>query len=123
MTAFPKLMWILPLVSALLCSVGFYKFVYFLSIGYGFAVAGEGIVMLLMFKGSSGIAITMQCILFIIYGIRLGGFLAIREIKSTSYRKTLAAATKEEKPMPIFVKATIWILVSLLYVCQVSPVY
>ena len=123
MSTFPKLMWVLPLVSAILCSVGFYKFVYFLSIGYGFAVAGEGIAMLLMFKGESGIAVAIQCILFVIYGIRLGGFLVIRELKSVSYRNTLAAVTKEEKPMPVFVKATIWICVSLLYVCQVAPVY
>ena len=33
------LLGILLAVSAVLCAVGFYKFVYFLSIGYGFAVA------------------------------------------------------------------------------------
>ena len=32
-------LWILAVVSAVLCAVGFYKFVYFLSIGYGFAIA------------------------------------------------------------------------------------
>ena len=31
---------ILLAVCAVLCAVGFCKFVYFLSIGYGFAVAG-----------------------------------------------------------------------------------
>ncbi len=31
---------ILLAVCAVLCAVGFYKFVCFLSIGYGFAVAG-----------------------------------------------------------------------------------
>ena len=32
-------------VCLVLCAVGFYKFVYFLSIGYGFAVAGGGIAI------------------------------------------------------------------------------
>ena len=37
------LLGILLAVCAVLCAVGFYKFVYFLSIGYGFAVAGGGL--------------------------------------------------------------------------------
>ena len=37
------LLGILYIVCALMCAVGFYKFVYFLSIGYGFAVAGGGL--------------------------------------------------------------------------------
>jgi hypothetical protein len=36
-------------VCAVLCAVGFYKFVYFLSIGYGFAVAGGGIAIFIMY--------------------------------------------------------------------------
>ena len=37
-----SLLGIILIVCAVLCAVGFYKFVYFLSIGYGFAVAGGG---------------------------------------------------------------------------------
>ena len=43
------LLGILFAVCAALCAVGFYKFVYFLSIGYGFAVAGGGIAVLVMY--------------------------------------------------------------------------
>ena len=43
------LLGILYAVSAVLCCVGFYKFVYFLSIGYGFAVAGCGIAIFIMY--------------------------------------------------------------------------
>ena len=43
-----SLLGILYIVCAVLCAVGFYKFVYFLSIGYGFAVAGGGIAILVM---------------------------------------------------------------------------
>ena len=43
-----EFLWIILIVCAVLCAVGFYKFVYFLSIGYGFAVAGGGIAVLVM---------------------------------------------------------------------------
>ncbi len=121
--AFPQYMWILLVVSAVLCAVGFYKFVYFLSIGYGLAVAGEGVVIaiLALTNGNWTVALLVQCVLFVVYGFRLSGFLLIREIKSASYRKTLNEQT--EKPVPIFVKAVIWIVVAALYVAQVSPVF
>ena len=119
---FPNTIWILLGVCALLCSIGFYKFVYFLSVGYGFAVCGCGLAIFLLFHNELTIWTMLMCLLFVIYGIRLGGFLLLREIKSASYRKTLDHATKSEKPMPIFVKATIWACVSVMYVLQVSPV-
>ena len=120
---FPSSIWILIIVCAVICTIGFYKFVYFLSVGYGFAVSGIGISILIMFYNKLTIWTIIACVLFIIYGIRLGGFLVLRELKSLSYRKTLNEATGSGKPMPIFVKATIWICVSIMYVMQVSPIY
>lgn len=114
------------LVSAVLCSIGFKKFVYFLSIGYGFAVAGLGIAYFVfaMIKGYYDIITIIQCILFIIYGLRLSSFLLIRELKNASYRKVLKEATKEdEKKMPFYVLVSIWISCALLYVTQTSPVF
>lgn len=119
---FPSTLWIILAVCALMCCIGFYKFVYFLSVGYGFAVTGAGIAILLLHGKTLSIWTILMCILFIIYGVRLGGFLLLRELKSASYRKTLDHATKTEKPMPLFVKASIWICVSIMYVMQVSPV-
>ena len=113
-------------VCAVLCAVGFYKFVYFLSIGYGFAVAGGGITILILAmvngwsEGVLWLAI-LQAVLFLAYGIRLSGFLLVREIKNVAYRKTLKEATGDDKKMPIFVLATIWVFVSILYMAQVSP--
>lgn len=115
-------------VCAVLCAVGFYKFVYFLSIGYGFAVAGGGIAILIMAltngwsEGVLWLAL-LQCVLFLAYGIRLSGFLLIREIKNAAYRKTLKEATGDDKKMPIFVLVAIWVCVSVLYMAQVSPMF
>ncbi len=113
-------------ISLVVCLVGFYKYVYFLSIGYGFAVSGIGIgmaVMMLMGALPASLPMFIYCALFLIYGIRLSGFLLVREIKNASYRKTLKEATGEESAMPIFVKVAIWIFTSILYVAQTSPVF
>jgi steroid 5-alpha reductase family enzyme len=112
-----------------MCSVGFYKFVYFLSIGYGFAVAGGGIAVLVMYfinpTATPLWIMLVQTALFIAYGVRLSGFLLIREFKNATFKKTDVAkdtlAKNGEKKMPVFVLATIWVFVSILYVAQVSP--
>ena len=44
-----SLLGILFIVCAVLCAIGFYKFVYFLSVGYGLAIAGGGITILVMY--------------------------------------------------------------------------
>ena len=123
------LLGILLAVCAVMCAVGFYKFVYFLSIGYGFAVAGGGIAVLVMYLINPTATplwiLLIQCALFIAYGVRLSGFLLVREFKNATFRKTDVAkdtlAKNGEKKMPIFVLATIWVFVSILYTAQVSP--
>ena len=120
-----SLLGILAIVCAVLSAVGFYKFVYFLSIGYGFAVAGGGIaifVMALVNPTDAPIWILLiQAALFVAYGVRLSGFLLVREIKSASYKKTFQEVSGDGKKMPFFVLFTIWISVTVLYVAQVSP--
>lgn len=117
-----NLLLILYIVSLVLCAVGFCKFVYFLSIGYGFAIAGCSIAIAIIFGKQLQLINILQILLFIIYGARLSGFLLVREIKNAAYRKTLSEATGNDKKMPIFVLICIWICVALLYVAQVSPV-
>lgn len=124
-----SLLGILFAVCAVMCAVGFYKFVYFLSIGYGFAVAGGGIAIFIMYLVNPSATpvwiVLIQMALFIAYGARLSGFLLVREFKNISFKKTDVAkdtlAKNNEKKMPIFVLATIWVSVSVLYVAQVSP--
>ena len=124
-----SLLGILLAVCALMCAVGFYKFVYFLSIGYGFAVAGGGIAVLVMYLVNPTATplwiVLVETALFIAYGARLSGFLLVRELKNASFRKTDVAkdtlAKNNEKKMPVFVLAAIWITVAVLYTMQVSP--
>lgn len=119
-------LWIFYVVSLVLCAVGFYKYVYFLSIGYGFSVAGIGVslaVMSIMGIFDASLAHYILFVLLLVYGMRLSGFLLIRELKNVAYRKTLKEATGDESKMPIFVKFAIWVCVAALYVAQTSPVF
>ncbi len=122
-----NLLLIFYIVSALCCCIGFKKYVYFLSVGYGFSVIGLGIAYFAaaLVNGYEWNIITvLQCALFVAYGARLSGFLIKRELKNSDYRKVLKEATKEnEKPMPVFVKLVIWIFVSAMYVAQTCPVF
>ena len=123
------LLGILYLVCAALCAIGFYKFVYFLSVGYGLAVAAGSVACFLLYLAAPTATplwlVLIQALLFLAYGVRLSGFLLVREFKNASFRKTAVArdslAKNEEKKMPVFVLVIIWILVSALYVMQVSP--
>ena len=121
--AFPASAWVLLAVCAVMSAVGFYKFVYFLSVGYGFAVTGAGVAILVLYGSGMSVWGWILCVLLAVYGIRLGGFLLWREIKSASYRKTLKEATGGGKPIPVFVKVVIWLCVVLMYGMQVSPVF
>ncbi len=124
-----SLLAIIYAVCAVVCLIGFYKFVYFLSIGYGLSVAAGGIAIIIISLATGGAApiwITLiQGLLFVIYGARLSGFLLVREFKNVTFKKTDVAkdtlAKNSEKKMPVFVLAFIWIFVSALYTAQVSP--
>lgn len=120
---FPPLTWVLLIVSAVLCSVGFYRFVWFMSVGYGLAVAGIGaaIAFIGMARGDLSLVTGLLCLLTVVYGFRLGGFLFIREMKSAAYRKTLNA--QMEKPVPFPVKLVMWLFMAVLYVVQTSCIW
>ena len=108
---------IIFLVIMFISSLGFIKYVYFFSVGYGFSIAGIGITFLILMHESK---ISMMCILFILYGLRLGGYLLIREIKSEKYRKFMNGEIKNN--VSLTTKLSIWAGCILLYFCQCCPV-
>ena len=105
-------------VALAFSALGFLKFVYFISIGYGFSVAAMGLVMLAAGKGHAA----APCILLVLYGLRLGGYLAVRELKSENYRRLLAREIRDGKDMKLPVKLLVWAACALLYTLMVSPV-
>jgi steroid 5-alpha reductase family enzyme len=112
---------ILIIIALVVSAVGFYKYVYFISLGYGFSVAVMGLAMLIMYFGVLDWGTTLMCILFMVYGCRLGGYLLIREIKSASYRGTMKKEIKDGSTMKMVAKISIWTSCALLYALQVSP--
>ncbi len=112
---------ILFVICLVVSSIGFYKYVYFISLGYGFSVAAMGIAMLIMNHDVLSLCTVLIGILFFIYGMRLGGYLLIREIKSASYRSTMKKEIKDGSTMKFIAKFSIWVSCALLYVLQVSP--
>lgn len=109
---------------AMLCSaIGFYKYVYFISIGYGAAIAGQGIAMLILYRNRLTAGTIILSILLIIYGIRLSGYLLIRELKSASYQKHMKTEIKDGASMNFFVKVMLWVFCAILYVFMISPIF
>ena len=105
---------ILLLIALLISSIGFKKFVWFISIGYGFSIAGIGIALLILFHSTLTPVTVILSVLLIIYGCRLGGYLLIRERKSASYQNTMKTEVKDGSDMNIFLKILIWIVCAFL---------
>ncbi len=120
-TGFPPTLGWMALIALLLSAIGFYRFVYFISIGYGLSVAGIATFLLLSFRDHFDAASVVLLVLLVVYGLRLSGYLLVREWRSAAYRRTLARETKREKPMPPAIQVMIWVSVSALYVAQTSP--
>lgn len=119
----PLNFWLLFITAMVISSIGFKNYVWFISIGYGFSIAGEGLLMLLLYRNGLTAGTMICCILFMVYGCRLGGYLLIRERKSSSYGKHMKNEIKDGNTVPFGVKLAIWVTCAALYLTQVLPVF
>lgn len=114
---------ILFVVALLACAIGFKRFVWFMSIGYGLAVAAVSAASLVW--GAAAGALTPGLLVGLLvccaYGLRLGLFLWRREMGNAAYRKVLA--TKVGNEPPVFVKALAWLFMGALYVCETAGLH
>lgn len=115
--------WCLFAACLAISAIGFKNYVWFISLGYGFSIAGEGILMLILFGKGLTLGTVLCAVLFIAYGLRLGLYLALREAKSSSYKKNMTGEIKDGKTIPFGVKLAIWVTCAALYVTQVSGVF
>ena len=114
-------LWML-VVALLFSAIGFKKYVWFISLGYGFSIAAIGAAMLLVFRGALTAGTAAACVLFILYGCRLGGYLAYREFKISTYNAKMKTEIKDGKNMPFAAKCGIWTSSALLYALETCPV-
>ena len=123
MPVFPATIWLLFGAALAISAMGFYKYVYFISLGYGFSIAGLGLLMAVVFRSGLSEGTVLTCILLVVYGCRLGGFLLVREWKSAAYRGAMKREIKDGKGMKLGVKCAIWVTCAALYGLQVMPVF
>ena len=113
--------WILFLVALVISSVGWKKFIYFISIGYGFSIAGCAVAIAVKYWNLLTAPTILLCAILFLYGCRLGGYLLLRELKSASYRKVLLESTQDSN-YPFFVTLIIWLACAFLYMAEVCPI-
>ncbi len=112
---------ILLMIALAASSIGFKKYVWFISIGYGAAIAAIGAGLLIMFRNTLTPA-AIPAVMFMLYGCRLAGYLAFRELKVSSYTKNMTGEIKDGNAVSFGVKCAIWISAALLYACETCPV-
>ena len=120
---FPMNFWLLFGICMLVSAIGYKNYVCFISLGYGFSIAAQGVAMLVMYGQQLTLGTIITCVLFILYGLRLGGYLAIREFGGSAYKKNMKGEIKDGKTVPLGVKIAIWTTCAVLYVTQVSGVF
>lgn len=109
------------IIALLVSSVGFKKYVWFISLGYGYSIAAISAAMFVIFLDRMTFGTVIIAVILLIYGLRLGGFLLLSEKRTKEYNEKMKKETKSGKDMNLFVKICIWVLVSFLYACQMSP--
>jgi len=119
----PTNFWLLFGICMLVSAIGFKNYVWFISLGYGFSIAAQGIAMLVLYGQTLTVGTIICCAVFTLYGLRLGGYLAYREFKMTSYNKNMKGEIKDGKTVPFGVKIAIWTSCAVLYVTQISGVF
>ena len=120
---FPASIWLMLAGSLLLSAIGFKHYIWFFSIGYGLAVAAIGMLLLCAFGPVLTVGTVICSLLLIAYGLRLGGYLAFRELKVKSYHKNMKGEIKDSKTVPMGVKIAIWVTCAVLYVLMTAPVF
>ncbi|MGI9244511.1 MAG: DUF1295 domain-containing protein [Verrucomicrobiales bacterium] len=100
-------------------SIGFIRLVWFISIGYGYAIAAMATVLGVVTASVQSWQLAIQLALLFIYGVRLGTHV-LRRDRNAAYRK----AARENYGEPgggVVLKTVIWVSVALLYVAMISP--
>ena len=110
-------------ISFLFSAVGFRMYIYFFSLGYGLAVAAIGVTLAILYGANAGPAELLACSLFVIYGLRLAGYLLVREGRSSAYRNVLSPEMERSRQMPIGPKLAIWVSCAFLYTLQTISLF
>ena len=106
-------------------AVGFKRLLWFITVGYGLGIFTGAIADLVIGISAGNVhwLFLLQSLVFIVYGLRLGLFLLLRETKNAAYRKYIGADKKDGKKIPVFVSVFMWIYCAFFYAGEISPVF
>ena len=107
-------------LALIISSMGFYRVVYFISIGYAFSIVAMSIITPLWHYENLTWVSGLQNIFLTLWGLRLGIYLVRREFRA-SYREELTDVHQRSSGMIWRTKIVIWVSVSVLYVLMFSP--
>jgi steroid 5-alpha reductase family enzyme len=111
---------ILLALTLLISSIGFYRLVYFISIGYAFSIVGMAVAAPVLLRDNLTWTAVAQNALLVVWGLRLGLYLIRRETAG-SFRKQAAEVHEQNARVTLSRKFLIWAGVSVLYVAMFSP--
>jgi steroid 5-alpha reductase family enzyme len=114
---------VIIIIPFILTLMGFYNFLYFITLGYGLSLPSIGLSLIIMYYDSLNTVSLTLCILLIAYGLRLFTYLFLREFFMKSYKETVQKDIRRINNYSTFINIISWIFCSLLYTSLTSPVY
>ena len=107
----------------LLCSIpGFFRIVYFVGVCYGGSIAAEAFAAAVIFRATLAGWALAQVLLLFGYGIRLAGYLVIRNM-DRDYQRREASQAAKRGTVGVLKRIGIWVGVAALYVLMALPVF
>ncbi|HVU12849.1 MAG TPA: DUF1295 domain-containing protein [Phototrophicaceae bacterium] len=120
MVGIPSLIFVLLVAALIVSALGFYKIVYFISIGYAFSITALVVISVIAFSANLTWVSILQNAFLLIWSLRLAWYLLRREVlPSFSGQKQRNAEMTAN--VTTQVRFFIWISVALLYVGMFSP--
>lgn len=107
----------LVILSLVVSSIGFHRFVWFISLGYGLSIAAGGMLLLAWFHASLGPASVLMCLLLMAYGPRLAIYLLVRERRSAAYRHVTATQVNDGSDLGLPIQMVIWVACAVMCAC------
>lgn len=105
-------------VALIMCTIGFGKYGYFLSVGYGLSMSAMAFSTLLLYAAGRGFAlpayIVIELVIIFLYGIKSCGLNIAKELKTP-------APSKEDK-LPIAVTVCAWLAFAACLMVLFAPV-
>ncbi len=111
---------LLTAASLVVGLIGFFRTVWFISIGYAASIVVFVLIMAAVWPAKITALTGAQLAAALVWGLRLGSYLVSRE-RSPAYRAAVAEQTSRSQSLHLTARLGIWISVSLLYVCMFSP--